>query len=52
MKELNAHEEADRLWGECESPEETDHECQALRLRALESWLGVLYQFKQKELEG
>lgn len=33
---MNAHEEADRLWGECESPEEVDHECQALRLRVLE----------------
>ena len=33
---MNAHEEADRLWGECELPEDTDHECQALRGRVLE----------------
>ena len=33
---MNAHEEADRLWGECEPPEDADHECQALRGRVLE----------------
>ena len=33
---MNAHEEADRLWGECEPSEDTDHECHALRGRVLE----------------